>query len=94
MKIPKPISLVAHIVHLVKPGNTITIGTLKPCHLAKRLSGRLVVSMTVGVKTTGDTSSWVKFTFIIIMRTCFPPTCFGRPGRTGMLAPVACAAWV
>ena len=94
MKNPKPISLVAHIVHMVKPGNTITIGTLKPCHWAKRLSGRIVVSMTVGVKTTGDTSSCVKFTFIIIMRTCFSPTCFGRPGRTGMLAPVGCAAWV
>ena len=50
--------------------------------------------MTVGVKTTGDTSSWVNFTFIIIMRTCFSPTCFVRPGRTGMLVPVGGAAWV
>lgn len=86
--------LVAHIVYMIKPGNTITIGALRPCHWAKRLSGRIVVSMTVGVKTTGDTSSWVNFTFIIIMRTCFSPTCFVRPGRTGMLVPVGGAAWV
>ena len=49
--------LVARIVHMVKPGNTITIGTLKQCPWAKRFSGRIMVSMTVGVKTTRDTSS-------------------------------------
>ena len=86
--------LVAHIVYMVKPGNTLTIGTLKTCHWAKRLSGRSgVVNIAVSLKTAGDTSSCFRFTLMIRVRTCVPPTCFGHPGMAGWPVPVGWAAW-